>query len=203
MHPWLNCVLRGHERNGRAPGTVLRGTAHRADAHRIDCPRREVSDDDALGVREYPHVLPRPRAGAILHMIRLGAGHGLQIHLQLGGERVVQAGHHRRYEGYRAVAPDHHVEARSQHLRFGEAQALNIGGDLAQGRDQRISRLILRGGVLWPAHRRRAHGILIGHLQRRKVGDGYGEVGEQRIGFQAHNRQDCEAVQLIFGQGRK
>jgi hypothetical protein len=40
-----------HQRHGRAPGTVLIGTADTTDAHAIDRARRETGDDDVPGVR--------------------------------------------------------------------------------------------------------------------------------------------------------
>ncbi len=49
----------GHQREGGAPGSVLRGAANGADAHAIDRARGEVRDDNAPGVPPDARIHPR------------------------------------------------------------------------------------------------------------------------------------------------
>ena len=104
----------------------------------------------------------------------------------------------------RIFAGDDDVKARGQHIGFiGQAQALDIAGDLAERRDDRVPRFRERGGVNLSAHGgRREFGLKIRH-QRLQVGILDRQVGKQRIGFEADQQQDEKTVELVVGERRK
>ena len=126
----------GHERHDRAPRAVLRGTANGLDAGGIGRARRGVGYGEVLGIGEYAQVNHGAGAGGILHMIRLGVGHRLEINAQHAGHRIVQGELRLGERLLRVFSRNDDVKPRGEHIGgVRQPQAGNVAGDLAQGRE--------------------------------------------------------------------
>jgi hypothetical protein len=135
--------LKCHAGNGVAPAAVARRAANGTDPHCIHLARREPRHHNPLRMRINAQPLPRlTTICAELHLISFGIGHRPHLQCQLGGNRVVQPHQHRRGQRCLPRVPHRQVKTRGQHVRFlRQTQAVDIGDDLAQCRDQRTPRL--------------------------------------------------------------
>lgn len=104
--------LSSHQRNGSAPIAVLRRASDGPHARRVNRARREVFQSDSPGAGKDARFLPGGIRGAIaiLHLVRPGIVHRLQLQLQLRGHRIVQAQNDRLRQRRSAVAGHHHVK---------------------------------------------------------------------------------------------